>query len=64
MLSKTIPMYTAEENKTKKFCKSPKFSLFIEIVTDDKTFLIRKSTAVWLLQEGERVSSDRLFRVR
>jgi hypothetical protein len=25
---------------------------------------IRKKTAVWLFQEGERVSSDRLFRVR
>ena len=25
---------------------------------------IRKTTAIWLLQEGERVSSDRLFRVR
>ena len=25
---------------------------------------IRKTTAVWLFQEGERVSSDRLFRVR
>ena len=25
---------------------------------------IHKTTAVWLLQEGERVSSDRLFRVR
>ena len=25
---------------------------------------INKTTAVWLLQEGERASSDRLFRVR
>ena len=25
---------------------------------------IRKTTVLWLLQEGERVSSDRLFRVR
>lgn len=25
---------------------------------------IRKSTAVWLFQEGERVSSDRLLRIR
>ena len=25
---------------------------------------IRKTTAIWLFQEGERVSSDRLFRVR
>ena len=26
--------------------------------------MIRKQTAVWLFQETERVSSDRLFRVR
>ena len=25
---------------------------------------IHKTTAVWLMQEGERISSDRLFRVR
>lgn len=29
-----------------------------------KTFYIRKSTAVWLLSESERVSTDRLLRVR
>ena len=29
-----------------------------------KTVHIRKTTAVWLFQDGERVSSDRLFRVR
>ena len=31
---------------------------------DNRTIFIRKTTAVWLFQEGERVSSDRLFRVQ
>ncbi len=31
---------------------------------DGKSVFIRKITAVWLFQEVERVSSDRLFRVR
>ena len=29
-----------------------------------KHVLIRKTTALWLLQEGERISTDRLFHVR
>ena len=33
-------------------------------VSDGQNIFIRKTTAVWLLQEGERVSTDRLFRVR
>ena len=38
---------------------------FSQINSDKETPLyIRKSTAVWLFQEGERVLSDRLFRVR
>lgn len=51
--------------KTKKGTKSKqKFSPFVEIRSHEGTFFIRKTTAVWLLQESERVSSDRLFRVR
>ena len=34
---------------------------FVQVSTG---VFIRKTTAVWLFQEGERVSSDRLFRVR
>ena len=30
----------------------------------NETIYIRKQTALWLLQETERVSSDRIFRVR
>ena len=42
-----------------------KKSPFVEIKSYKETPLyIRKSTAIWLFQEGERVSSDRLFRVR
>ena len=37
---------------------------FVEIECGDKTVFIHKTTAVWLLQEGERVSANRLFRVR
>ena len=33
-------------------------------MSDGQSIFIRKTTAVWLLQEGERVSTDRLFRVR
>jgi len=32
--------------------------------TDGKTIFIRKTTAIWLLQEGEQVSSDHRFGVR
>ena len=32
--------------------------------SSQRTVFIRKTTAVWLLQESEHVSSDRLFRVR
>ena len=37
---------------------------FIEISHNKQAFFVRKSTLVWLFEEGERVSSDRLFRVR
>ncbi len=40
-------------------------SAFVEVKLEDgNTTFIRKSTAVWLFQEAERVSSDRLLRVR
>jgi len=37
---------------------------FVEVKLGERTVYIHKTTAVWLLQEGERVSLDRLFRVR
>ena len=48
----------AEENSKKTF------SPYVDVTHNDRTFSIRKTTAVWLLQESERVSTDRLFRVR
>ena len=59
----TIPMYKkADESQEKlNFTRDHKF---IEIIHNDESIFIRKSTLVWLFQEGERVSSDRLFRVR
>ena len=62
-----IPIYRAadpeasdqhDQKKRKLNCK------FISVAHNGETIYIRKSTIVWLFQEGERVSSDRLFRVR
>ena len=45
--------------------KGKDFSPFVQVqASNQRTVYIRKTTAVWLLQEGERVSSDQLFRVR
>ena len=59
----TIPIYKkADERQEKqKFKRDHKF---VEIIHNDESIFVRKSTLVWLFQEGERVSSDRLFRVR
>ena len=37
---------------------------FVEVQHKGEKIFIRKSTLVWLFQEGERISTDRLFRVR
>ena len=52
------------EPSTKKAKFSPK--PFVQVSCGDSGVhvFIRKTTAAWLFQEGERVSSDRLFRVR
>ena len=39
-------------------------SEFVEVIHNEKKAFIRKSTAIWLFQDCERVSSDRLFRVQ
>ena len=39
-------------------------SPFVEVEVSRRKVLIRKRTAVWLFQDTERVSADRLFRVR
>ena len=37
---------------------------FLEINHNGKRMFIHKTTAIWLFQEGERVSADRLFQVQ
>ncbi len=59
--SNTIPLFEETDKKSRsarKYCPN------VKIERDGKDYFINKTTAVWLLQEGERVSSDRLFRVR
>ena len=41
-----------------------KHNKMVEVNQNGKNFYIHKTTAVWLLQESERVSTDRLFRHR
>ena len=61
--STTIPLYERKENESKKVRKSEKkFSPFVEMITP--TIFIRKTTAIWFLQENEQLSSDHRFRVR
>lgn len=64
-----IPMYKAIDSidpvATNQLEKKRKLSnKFVEVDHNGETIYIRKSTLVWLFQEGERVSGDRLFRVR
>jgi len=66
MLSDTIPMYERIEVQDKEARKhqDKQFSPFVQLeVKKSKIIFIRKTTVVWLMQEGERVSIDRLFRV-
>ena len=62
--SSGLPVYEIEvASSTKKSHKS-KFCPFVEVSHNKKKVFIHKTTAVWLLQEGERVSTDRLFHVK
>jgi len=66
MPSSTIPLYNAKMTDSKE-CSSnqqAKHSEYVQVTHNGKTVCIRKSTALWLFQEYERVSGDRLFRVR
>ena len=63
----TIPLYKPVEQTTTSNDKPTKMRLdqrFLEVIHNGEPLYIRKSTLVWLLQEGERMSSDHLFRVR
>lgn len=58
----TVPLYIKLDCNKKQ--QQQKFSPFVEVNQNGKVCHIRKTTAVWLFQECERVSTDRLFRVR
>ena len=58
----SLPIYTKSPVQSSK--ATTKFSRFVEVNHIGGTIYIHKTTAVWLFQEGERVSADRLFRVR
>ena len=65
--SSGMPIYEHVETQDKKGRKQNQksFNPFVEVhMRDGLSTFIRKTTAVWLLQEGERVSTDHLFRVR
>uniref|UniRef100_A0A1X7USD2 PHD-type domain-containing protein n=1 Tax=Amphimedon queenslandica TaxID=400682 RepID=A0A1X7USD2_AMPQE len=49
---------------TFKMGEQSKESLFVTVKSGQKEVSIRKRTAVWLFNDCERVSTDRLFRVR
>ena len=57
-------MYQLQLDSSKKQESKNKHSHFVEVRCGDKAVYIHKTTAVWLLQETEWVSSDCLFRVR
>lgn len=59
-----LPVYEEHTVKTKKAIKKKRHNPFVEISYKGKVMHIHKTTVVWLFQEGERVSADRLFRVR
>ena len=62
--SSGLPVYEIEVASSTKESHKSKFCPFVEVSHNKKKVFIHKTTAVWLLQEGERVSTDRLFHVR
>ena len=59
-----LPVYEIEADSSTSKSNKCKFCSFVEVNHNNKKVFIHKTTAVWLLQEGERLSTDRLFRVR
>ena len=67
ILSSTVSMFIADESskgKSKQVSASKKPFPFVEVQANGQNVFIHKTTAVWLLQDGECVSSDRLFRIQ
>ena len=59
-ISTSLPLYTPEKQEKEDSISTP----FLPIKYNGQIMYIRKSTSVCLFNEGERLSSDRLFRVR
>ena len=59
-----IPVYACQDNDIDDLSEEKNLKSFVAITVEGKEVYIRKTTAVWLLQDSERVSSDRIFRVR
>ena len=56
-VSTSLPFYTLEKQEKEDSISTP----FLPIKYNGQIMYIRKSTAVWLFNEGERLSSDRLL---
>ena len=68
-LGMNLPAYTTKQTDSRSTTNvkgmEKKHNLFVEVnLSNGRSVYIRKTTLVWLLQENERLSSDRLFRVR
>lgn len=62
--SSTIPMFELKERSMSTDKIQSKHSPFLEVKHNGKVVYVRKTTLVWIFQQAERVSTDRLFRVR
>ncbi len=51
-------------DSSKRKMSKRKFCPYVKVEHNGKSLFLNKTTVVWLYQEGERVSSDGLFRVR
>ena len=65
-LPTSLPMFQKIEKESEKKDTQAKLkhNKMVEVNQNGKKFIIHKTTAVWLLQESECVSTDCLFRVR
>jgi hypothetical protein len=62
--NETIQFFSKVSNTSCKTETKSKHCPYVEVKFKGEVLYIHKTTAVWLFQEGERVSSDHLFRVR
>ena len=60
----SVQAYRMKGDRDEDQAKLEQGSHFFKVSSHNEDYFIRKQTAVWLLQEPERLSSDRLFRVR